>query len=236
MQPSSQREDILFRESNKLKLSKKSGHTSNIEELIAKSDIEILEHLRDIKGIIRNLQEDLVVICHYRVFSINKIRKIENKQLLSNYGTDDVVNLRNYYADIALRRGKDSFITSKVVNEWETFKVFINTYNSSATVKDLLIFLSPDLQEDSALAIRKNFGQVSRLVDIFYLLPLTTVDCERGFSKQNIIKTKQRNGLATERLASLMHISINGQTEYLQEEDLHICFLNWKNAKKRMFV
>ena len=44
------------------------------------------------------------------------------------------------------------------------------------------------------------------------ILPVSTVDCERGFSKQNLIKTDLRNSLKPESLSNLMMISIEGPT------------------------
>jgi hypothetical protein len=205
-----------FKDSNKIKLSKRRGQTLTVSQLISASDEEVLEHLKTMRVVLRNLQEDLVVTRNYRAFSLAKLRKLENKELLKAFGVDEVVELVNYYARVSMLKGIDPFISAKVIDEWETFKIFINSYNASASVKDLLNFISPDAQDESALAIRRSFSQVTKLVELFYILPLTTVDCERGFSKQNIIKGKQRNAQGSERLASLMQLSINGQSECIK--------------------
>ncbi len=40
--------------------------------------------------------------------------------------------------------------------------------------------------------------------------PVSTVDCERGFSKQNVVKTCLRNSMSLSTLNHLMRISIDG--------------------------
>ena len=42
------------------------------------------------------------------------------------------------------------------------------------------------------------------------VIPSSTVSCERGFSKQNLIKEMKRNRLNIEHLDDLMRVSLNG--------------------------
>ena len=50
--------------------------------------------------------------------------------------------------------------------------------------------------------------ELSLLFERIVILPLCTVDCERGFSKLSIIKTKLRNRLEGPVLDRLMRISL----------------------------
>ena len=54
------------------------------------------------------------------------------------------------------------------------------------------------------------FGTWKKLAAIRMSTPLASVACETGFSKVNLIKTKQRNRLGTRLLDELMEISVNG--------------------------
>ena len=55
-----------------------------------------------------------------------------------------------------------------------------------------------------------DYPDFSLLMHYFLTVPLNSASCERGFSRQNIIKTKTRNRLTEERLTDLMRVSING--------------------------
>lgn len=48
------------------------------------------------------------------------------------------------------------------------------------------------------------------LMQYFLTVPLNSASCERGFSAQNILKTKSRNRLTSANLNKMLRISING--------------------------
>ncbi|CAM9548890.1 unnamed protein product, partial [Laminaria digitata] len=52
------------------------------------------------------------------------------------------------------------------------------------------------------------FSNLYRLVKIYIVQPHSSVECERGFSAQNRIKSQTRNGLSVERLELLMRLSL----------------------------
>ncbi|CAI7849833.1 unnamed protein product [Closterium sp. NIES-54] len=60
------------------------------------------------------------------------------------------------------------------------------------------------------------------------VLPLSTVECERGFSRQNIIKSWLRGNLCNTRLADLMSVSL---MQYEPNWDEVVAA--WRGAKKR---
>ncbi|KAJ8312909.1 LOW QUALITY PROTEIN: hypothetical protein KUTeg_010282 [Tegillarca granosa] len=65
------------------------------------------------------------------------------------------------------------------------------------------------------------------------LLPVSTVDCERGFSKQNLIKSCTRNRLQQKTLENLMRISIDGPREII---DYDLVFKSWVGVKQRRIM
>ena len=75
---------------------------------------------------------------------------------------------------------------------------------------------------------------VSRLYEYIQTVPLSSVECERSFSKMNLIKSALRNSLETDTLGDLMNISINGPDfkEFPYEE----AFKVWQEKKERRFI
>ena len=67
---------------------------------------------------------------------------------------------------------------------------------------------------------------MTKLLAISRILPVSSVECERGFSKQNLIKTRLRCSLSVEMLDKLMRISINGPA--LPEFDPLQIFRAWR--------
>ena len=63
---------------------------------------------------------------------------------------------------------------------------------------------------------------------------VSTVECERGFSRQNIIKTCLRNSLSIEVLDDLMRISIDGPP--LEQFDFKLSFKKWASQKTRRIL
>ena len=86
------------------------------------------------------------------------------------------------------------------------------------------------------LAIRKKevYPAVAEAAERFLVAPVSTVDCERGFSKQNLIKTCLRNSLSVDSLDSLMRISIDGPSQ--SSFDFPRCFRKWSSVKARRIL
>ncbi|PKY51658.1 hypothetical protein RhiirA4_468825 [Rhizophagus irregularis] len=66
---------------------------------------------------------------------------------------------------------------------------------------------------------------------IVYSIPFSSVDCERGFSKQNLIKTDLRNSLNIETLHFLMMVGL--EEKDLFEFDFTRAIQIWNNECKR---
>ena len=64
--------------------------------------------------------------------------------------------------------------------------------------------------------------------------PVSTMDCERGFSKQNLIKTCLRNAMSVTSLENLMRISIDGPPR--DKFNFSLAFKNWAGQKTRRIL
>ena len=75
-----------------------------------------------------------------------------------------------------------------------------------------------------------SFPNLSKLSMVAVLVPLQTATVEQGFSVQNNIKVSSRNRLSSERLDTLMNISLGPEIEKF---DFKAALFKWKEAKKR---
>nr|XP_022317923.1 zinc finger protein 862-like [Crassostrea virginica] len=108
------------------------------------------------------------------------------------------------------------------------FHEFVRHSGSStglSTVKDLAQF---------GIRYSDLFPVVGFIGRRMLVLPVSTVDCGRGFSKQNLIKTDHRNSLKPESLSNLMMISIEGPTS--DSFDFDQAFQVWTQMKARRIL
>jgi hypothetical protein len=81
------------------------------------------------------------------------------------------------------------------------------------------------------LSSNSMLSNVRLFYEFIMVIPLSTVECERNFSKMNLIKTEVRNQLDAETLGALMNISINGPDA--SEFSFHQAFKIWQQHKQR---
>ena len=74
-----------------------------------------------------------------------------------------------------------------------------------------------------------NWPKLMQLWQKFILIPSSIVICERGFSKQNAIKTYLHNRLNLKTLDALMHVSLCGLD--VDAMDWATIFNNWRNMR-----
>ena len=80
------------------------------------------------------------------------------------------------------------------------------------------------------------FPLALKLMAIYKVLPLSNVECERTFSRQNRIKTKLRSLIEDQLLSSLLKLGVS--LEYTSKENNEFigrCIMRWKKEKKRYF-
>ena len=79
--------------------------------------------------------------------------------------------------------------------------------------------------------LRELYPNLAKLVSLGLVLPTSFVDCERGFSAINQIKTRFRSRMSTQTLQNLLFISIEGPD--LQIFDFGRACDSWAAMKKR---
>lgn len=92
---------------------------------------------------------------------------------------------------------------------------------TSGSREIMLLFISNS-------ALQAMFPKLARVAMIGLLLPMSTADCERGFSSLQRVKTDLRNGLSNRILNYLLLISIEGPspTDFMvwEEKSKDLCF------------
>ena len=129
----------------------------------------------------------------------------------------------NFYDNIQLLA---LFDINKCREEWVGFKMIItNSFNFN----DMEVILPLLVQDYSDV-----FPNIIKLIQIVYCIPFLSVKCERGFSRQNKIKTKDRNSLATHTLDMLMRVSLEGPES--SQFNYNRAFVIWSNQKRRVGI
>ncbi|KAJ8307526.1 hypothetical protein KUTeg_015610 [Tegillarca granosa] len=80
-----------------------------------------------------------------------------------------------------------------------------------------------------AIRCKSTYPSVAMAAERLLVSPVSTVDCERGFSRVNIIKTDLRNKLAEETLNNLVRISIDCNDNFCYDD----AFKKWAAVKER---
>lgn len=88
--------------------------------------------------------------------------------------------------------------------EWMRFKHILVSQFSETSAHDVMEAMSSDSSLSSL------YPYLSKIASISLTLPVSTADCERGFSTMNRIKTDQRNRLITTTLDRLIRLSTEG--------------------------
>lgn len=73
--------------------------------------------------------------------------------------------------------------------------------------------------------------ETAKLMEITTVLPATSVECERGFSVQNLVKTRNRCSLSIDHLDQLMRIMILGPSK--KDFSPEPVLAKWSSCDKR---
>ena len=79
--------------------------------------------------------------------------------------------------------------------------------------------------------MKEQFPNIVHLIEISQILPVSSVECERGFSKQNLIKTKLRCSLNNDTLDQLMRVGLVGCP--VKEYDPKPALRQWQSTRSR---
>nr|XP_045016081.1 zinc finger protein 862 [Jaculus jaculus] len=118
---------------------------------------------------------------------------------LAHFGNDDILSLAKYF-ELSLPAGYSEEV---LLEEWLSLKAVAQNLPFPMLCK-------------AALAQRRHFPLLSKLLAVVVCVPISTLCCQRGFKVMNRIKTDERTKLSSEVLNMLMMTAVNGVavTEY----------------------
>ena len=147
---------------------------------------------------------------------------LANSPDLSSYGNEKLALLLG--ASGVFDGDHPSLRRIEAKQEWRALKSMMS--DSMSKTSDVQVFITT-LYET---------GQADTLPNLMYLanwglaIPVTSVECERDFSRLKLVKTRLRNRLGAVNLSRLLRVSINGPdvTEFPFEDAL----VEWHNQQK----
>ena len=169
-----------------------------------------------INKIVDNLEDrfqDSNVVSAMKVLIPSEIR---NSESVGKFGNEEVNTLITQY---------NSEISSAedCVSEYQQYKrLVVGNFSDSSL-----------LEEYSILQNRYNdiLPNMITLLKCCLVLPMTSVQCERGFSTQNRIKSNFRTSMNNTTLDDLMRISEDGPS--IKEFEFKRALTKWKSVKSR---
>ncbi|KDO18657.1 hypothetical protein SPRG_16003 [Saprolegnia parasitica CBS 223.65] len=132
----------------------------------------------------------------FKAFSCLFIEHMRCAQDLVAYGVDEVEFLR----DIYLPDVQDS----DVAQQYGAFKQYVMCAAPQSAAMDFLTFVLTDSH------VAKMYPSIVQLITIAATLAPGSVDCERAFSLENLVKTDNRTSLSTSHLQDLMVCARDG--------------------------
>ncbi|GES83200.1 zinc finger protein 862-like [Rhizophagus clarus] len=133
---------------------------------------------------------------------MNPIEWPKNNESLNDYGEKELEELIDFYGVANEPNYPIPIIDADAIrDEWDNFKAIILANYRNLSIDDLLPLL---FQYHSDM-----YPNILVLISIFYSIPFSSVDCERGFSRQNLIKTDICNQLNNDTLHILMMVGLH---------------------------
>jgi hypothetical protein len=167
----------------------------------------------------------------YNSFSIFDPKEIpDDDSQLNLYGIKEIEFLGNFYGEIKFVDGngfQEIIDRNQLFEEWRLVK-YILQFNKSNEL-DFINFWKFIFDTDEDFSF--NYPNVSLLVKISLIIPLSNANVERIFSQTKLIKSKLRNKMNLDTLDDHLMILLNGpEIEEFNFEKAYEC---WENKKNR---
>ena len=158
--------------------------------------------------------QDLDVLEKLEIISFENLNKLKHENAyFHSYGKQEIEYLSKHF----------NLNTQNCLKAWNKIKIF--KFSDKTIPEEEFWRLVLDYEE---------FRSIRTIVETFLTLPLSTVECERTFSKLSLIKTKLRNKMSTDTLGAYLEISLKGPP--IEKFDFEQAIEDWKLSKKRKFI
>ena len=218
-------EEIYHRiEHNQNKLGEHELSMRHDDHTLLHNDITIFS-TKVISNLNARFPDESLYKCFNTLFN-SKVYPTDRHQLVG-YGNDELLQLINYYSQLLLSSSESEENPEStnylLTSEWELFKYIIYENHRDDDLKNICQCVLSGYRED--------YPTIAKLAGICMVLPASSVECERGFSQQNLIKTKQRNQLESPHLDMLMRLKIEGPDFPFSK-----AVSAWKKKAKRLYI
>nr|XP_042911100.1 E3 SUMO-protein ligase KIAA1586-like [Parasteatoda tepidariorum] len=175
--------------------------------------------------IIENITDRLGDLDKIEMFNIFiPSRMPHSSEELQHYGVKEIRCIFNLFSESP--RKDFQFTETELLCEWGLFKHILMQRCKNMSFNELLLFLyTNDVSEQYPL--------ITSVIEYCATIPMHTVDCERGFSCLNLIKTNIRNRLLINHVNNLLMINIEGPESAFNFQE---AFVKWANMKERKIV
>ena len=168
-------------------------------------------------------------------FTVLDPQKLPGEADLPIYGNAELDTLCEHYGSAKVTNDgyelPATLDAEEVKNEWIMFKQLISKNFRSCTIQVLL----QRFTDNQTLSLQ--YPNITKLLTIALTLPVSTVDCERGFSRHNLIKTRLRSRLLTKIFSTLLKIAIDTpDIQHLNNFDFNRAFVLWCSQKDRIIT
>ena len=168
-------------------------------------------------NIITNLEErfpNTDIISNFAVFSGTSL---DEEGYSAGYGVDNIEELAAHFCPIIVNQ-------EDTLSEWNLWKMVVKGTLKDKSCQEVLQLL---ISSSNAIL----YPNLAALASVALVLPMSTVDCERGFSALGRIKTKLRNRLLEATLNQLLFVAVEGPP--LAEFNFDEAVTLWAGKKRR---
>lgn len=156
-------------------------------------------HDKYLQNLISNLEDRFsdsgVLSALATIFNSQKAMCCPSDQF-SSYGEREIATISAHFTT--------TVANEILLQEWSCFKHLLIAEFKEVSTRDVMSTLSANTTFSSL------YPTLSKLASIALVVPVSTADCERGFSTMNRIKTDPRNRLKTDTLDKLIRLSSEG--------------------------
>ncbi len=175
-----------------------------------------------LQNLVENLErrfpsKDTGLLAKLSVLNPNNWPKEAEK--LREYGQEELLALLTHYQEYMEGDHDD------LLSEWRQFLRFVFDNHQ----KHMTSF--SELSQLTLNHLKTPFPSVAVLFELAQVLAVSSADCERGFSIQNIIKTHKRSCLKSSTLQNLQMIKVEGPS--IEEFDFVRALTKWRARKAR---
>jgi hypothetical protein len=223
---------------NKILLDKKS--CNGFEEVL--SEIQVV--MQKAANLVLQ-QLDLRFPEDHRLYLLDFLSPSAIKQVspgqLQDYGNAELADILEAINNGLIHHLKRNQVISRTTNIMETWENHLLSVRATREewmiVKNLIQFEYKSFSDEEIYEkIHTNpmLCNVRKIYEFVRSIPLTSVECERMFSRMNLIKTNLRNQLEESTLDSLIRISVSSVD--MKTFNFHEAFSIWRQEKHRYFA